>query len=362
MRGLKMKTPRLLPVVLVSVVASLTLTAAPRAQNVAVPVIISTDTSTGLQNGWRSGVSDIDDGLAIAMALSFPEAIDVRGIVVTWGNNLMEPEFAVAERVVQGMGADVPVLHGASRGLPVYPVVDYDGTTVNSACLNEGVEFMASELTESATPITMIAIGPLTDLACLAMNYPQLLDKIDRVVALMGRNPNEAFDINGHYLSDLNLVVDPIAGKYLIDQTSLRFTFMTFPLSSSALVPRSDREILCQSALPLASQFLCPAVVPWIDQWNRTFAEDGFHPWDQNTIYDLVDPEAFQCAPATYELVDCGDGQCAGHDPNDPDRLSTETVQLWLTPTEERTRIEACTAYAPGGKDAFLNAIFEFAR
>jgi hypothetical protein len=31
-------------------------------------VIISTDLATGLNGGWRAGYSDIDDGLAVAMA------------------------------------------------------------------------------------------------------------------------------------------------------------------------------------------------------------------------------------------------------------------------------------------------------
>ena len=39
------------------------------------------DTATGLSNGWRAGASDIDDGLAIAMALAAPE-LDVLGVVV----------------------------------------------------------------------------------------------------------------------------------------------------------------------------------------------------------------------------------------------------------------------------------------
>jgi hypothetical protein len=59
------------------------------------PVIISTDLATGLQNGWRAGVNDIADGLAVGMALA-DGALDVRGVVVTFGNNDVEPEALVA--------------------------------------------------------------------------------------------------------------------------------------------------------------------------------------------------------------------------------------------------------------------------
>src|SRR5580692_11673295 len=72
--------------------------AAPR-RPAAVQVIISSDVATGLMGGWRAGPSDIDDGLAVGMALGLP-ALEVRGVVVTLGNNNVQPEIAVAQRIV----------------------------------------------------------------------------------------------------------------------------------------------------------------------------------------------------------------------------------------------------------------------
>jgi inosine-uridine nucleoside N-ribohydrolase len=291
------------------------------AQNGPVPVIISTDSATGLQGGWRSGVSDIDDGLAIAMALASPK-LEVRGVVVTFGNNLMEPEFAVASRVVEGMGVAVPVVRGASRPLPEAAVTRYDGSAVDGACLNEGVRFMAGELRGSAAPVTIVAIGPLTDVACLALNFLDADAGIARVVALGGRAPNQAFDINGVYLTDFNLAQDIPAISYLLDETTIPIRFMPFGLTSSVLVAAGERATLCASKLAVAADYLCPALARWIDFWTKTFAEDGFHPWDQNAVYVTAAPEAFDCAPAKYELVDCAKGRCAGHDPANPTRLA----------------------------------------
>ncbi|HXB20256.1 MAG TPA: hypothetical protein VNV88_02685, partial [Candidatus Solibacter sp.] len=42
-------------------------------------VIISTDLATGLNGGWRPGYSDIDDGLAVAMAY-FSGQLKVHGV------------------------------------------------------------------------------------------------------------------------------------------------------------------------------------------------------------------------------------------------------------------------------------------
>src|SRR5258708_2930706 len=71
------------------------------AQNPAIKnVIISTDLATGLNGGWRAGYSDIDDGMAVAMAY-FSGQFNILGVVVTFGNNYMEPEFQTAKTLIQ---------------------------------------------------------------------------------------------------------------------------------------------------------------------------------------------------------------------------------------------------------------------
>ena len=219
---------RTAPVLLALLVAPFAMPASAAAAP--LPVIISTDTATGLSNGWRAGASDIDDGLAIAMALAAPE-LDVLGVVVTWGNNLMEPEAAIAQRVVAGMGAEVPVVRGAPRPLPEVPVTLYDGSAVNDACLNDGVRFMADALAKSAAPVAIAAIGPLTDVACLAQNFPDAAANIAEVVVIGGRDPHQAFAINGVYLSDFNLANDIPAVAWLLDKTTIPLRFMPFGLT-----------------------------------------------------------------------------------------------------------------------------------
>lgn len=352
---------RCLAIAALAVPLSLTLAPSGLAQDDPIPVIISTDASTGLANGWLEGASEIDDGLAIAMALALPE-LDVRVVVATWGNNLIEPEAEVARRIVLGMGTDIPVLHGAPRPLPEYPVTLYDGSPVNSACLNEGVRFMAAELVASAEPVTLLAIGPLTDVACLALNYPSAAGKIARVVVVGGRSPDEALEINGILLADFNLALDIAALRHLLEETSLPLQFMPLGLTSSVLVPANDRRVLCRSDLPLAADYFCPGVRPWIDTWHKTFKENGFHPWDQNAVYAVARPDAFACTPASAKIVDCAKQQCAGQDADHPTVPVPETAQLWLSPDAKATRISVCNGYAEGGREAFLDAIFAFAK
>ena len=327
-----------------------------------MPVIFSTDTATGLRGGPVDQASDIDDGLAIAMALDLP-SLDVLGVVVTFGNNLMEPQYAVAQRVVGGMGSDVPVLRGAPRPLPEVTVQSYDGATIDSACLNEGVTFIAEQLAASDAPVTILAIGPLTDIACLAINYPEATQAIERVVVIGGRDPEQVLEISGQFVPDFNPATDIPALRYLLAETSIPLRFLPFNLTYSVLVPAEERAVLCDSALPLASDYFCPAILPRNDQWNESFAENGFHPWDQNAVYVTAQPDAYACEPASYALVDCAAAVCPGHDAAVPIRLADEPGQLWLTPDPASTRVEFCPSYASeDAKRAFEAAVFGFAR
>src|ERR1700688_990690 len=115
----------------------------------AVQVIISSDVATGLVGGWRAGPSDIDDGLAVGMALGLP-AVEVRGVVVTLGNNNVQPEGAVAQRIVDDLllRPPVPVVSGSSQRLTAPPVTWYDGHWLPAECVNDGVRFMAAQLRE----------------------------------------------------------------------------------------------------------------------------------------------------------------------------------------------------------------------
>lgn len=343
--------------------------AAERADASGIPVLISTDSSTGLIGGWRAGRSDIDDGLAIAMA-HHAEELDLRGVVVTFGNNDLEPQALVAERIAAELEGDVPVLRGASVALTSPQVEWTDGGEIPEACWNEGVAFMEEAIAAEPEPMTILAIGPLTDLACLLLNRPEAAEGIGQVVAIMGRSPEQSFAINGVTgLTDFNFVMDVRAAQ-LVLESEVSLALMPFELTSSALVPAESLEVLRESPSPL-NDFFLSATEPWVDYWNTVFSEEGFHPWDQNAIYYAMRPEAFACEMAGYELVSCPsapyhddeDNVCAGHGSDQPTSLDKESAQLWASPDTSPARLTYCGAYASdGAREGFLEAVWDFAR
>lgn len=358
----------------------------PQDETEATPIILVSDVATGLVGGWRTTTSDIDDGWAVGMAVADP-TLDLRGVVVTFGNGLVDPEVVVAEKIVRDLldEPEIPVVRGAAEALSTEQTFWYDGTPLNPACINDGVTFMAEQLRDAEQPITLVGIGPLTDVACLVQNFPEDAAQAAGLIVLMGREPHQEFRIGDTTgLTDFNHVMDEQAIGIILANSAIPVTYMTFPLTSSALVPQDRVDAYAEDERALAGFFYASAI-NWIDQWQSWgFDEDGFHPWDNNPVFYAAHPDAFQCQEVDAAMVvqcagspnhDSDDNLCAGHGPDQPSGLDKEGSQLWLgnesvCATDDETCQDQvteyrggtiCTAYADDAAQAgFIDAIFEF--
>jgi pyrimidine-specific ribonucleoside hydrolase len=141
----------------------------------------------------------IDDAVAILLALASPE-VDLRLVTSVHGNVELAQTTENALRVLHLAGrADVPVAAGARAAL-VHPQPERAGHVHGSAGLG-GVDLppsparvdprpavvaLAELLEGSPEPVTVAAIGPLTNIALLLAVYPDAAARIDRLVVMGG--------------------------------------------------------------------------------------------------------------------------------------------------------------------------------
>jgi pyrimidine-specific ribonucleoside hydrolase len=153
---------------------------------VPLPLVIDTDPG-------------IDDALAILLALASPE-VDLRLVTTVHGNVELAQTTENALRVLHLAGrADVPVAAGARESL-VHPQPERAGHVHGDAGLG-GVELppspavpyprpavvaLADLLMTSPEPVTVVAIGPLTNLALLLRGFPDAAARIGRLVVMGG--------------------------------------------------------------------------------------------------------------------------------------------------------------------------------
>ncbi len=329
-------------------------------------VLFSTDFTPGLVGPLPASPypSDVDDGIAVALALN-AKALRVDGLAIQFGNNEAEPSTRVAREMVHDvMGRrEIPIAQGASSKLPPAPQA---GTP--DPCRNAGVELLARELREG--PATVIASGPLTDLACLARTDPVAAGNVVEVLAQVGARPGEPYDLNGRpALFSLNVGADPEAVRTVLSSPALAgatFTASPYHHAGGYLLDSARVDRLGGSSPE--GVWLRDKARAFRAFWTAAFGDLGLRPWDQSLVYALMAPEEVRRVDVGWRLVDCSDptgrnagAACAGHGPTQFVTRDGEGQQLWLGPgpgQAARPRLQVLDGYAaPGGPARFLDTV-----
>ncbi len=167
----------------------------------------------------------IDDALALMMALSSSE-LHVQGITITCGNAPVQMGFANAKKVLKHMNRlDVPIYIGARQPLkkPYIHALDTHGADgLGESFLDEvkgyhqemdAVAFLSETLRSG--PCTVIAIGPLTNLAQLIENAPDAFANIDTLISMGGNDRSHG---NCSPVAEYNYWEDPHSAAIVYQQ------------------------------------------------------------------------------------------------------------------------------------------------
>ena len=138
----------------------------------------------------------IDDSLAIMLALTSPE-IEVLGITIVCGNSPVEMGFENAKKILKQMNRlDVPVYMGEPRPLKrdyVNALDTHGADGLGESFLPEvpgyqqeigAVDFLSKALIKEK--VSVIALGPMTNLARLIQKAPAAFDQIEELVSMGG--------------------------------------------------------------------------------------------------------------------------------------------------------------------------------
>ena len=166
----------------------------------------------------------IDDSLAIMLALTSPE-IEVLGITIVCGNSPVEMGFENAKKILKQMNRlDVPVYMGEPRPLKrdyVNALDTHGADGLGESFLPEvpgyqqeigAVDFLSKALIKEK--VSVIALGPMTNLARLIQKSPAAFDQIEELVSMGG-----SFKSHGNCspVAEYNYWCDPDAAALVYD-------------------------------------------------------------------------------------------------------------------------------------------------
>ena len=167
----------------------------------------------------------IDDALALMLALRSPE-LEILGITVVSGNVPAKKGASNAQKVLHWMNRpDIPVYLGEELPL-VRPYVDAMDThgedglgeshypeITNQIMDESGVEFLTHTLKNAAQtndPVSIIALGPLTNLAKVIQEDPQSLAGLGELISMGGSYQSHG---NCSPVAEYNYWCDPHAAE-----------------------------------------------------------------------------------------------------------------------------------------------------
>lgn len=240
---------------------------------------IDTDIAVGMERDARNkgGYSDVDDGYAIHQLLA-SDKVEVAAISAVFGNTKLENAYRLCQHMSD---------HFTDGALPVYKGAA-EAMKIDDVKTNEAVEALAKTLTKEK--LTILAIGPATNVGILLLKYPGLASQIKEVVLVAGRRTAKDYFIIGNpgmRAWDLNFDLDNDAFRVMFE-SKLNITLCPYEISKKVWIKEEDLSIL--STRSSTAKWLAKHSENWLNQWKEMGA-DGFNPFDVLASHYLIAPE-----------------------------------------------------------------------
>ena len=255
-----------------------------------LPIILDTDPG-------------IDDAAAIAAALFSPQ-LEVKLITTVAGNVPVEKTTRNALQLLEFWQQAIPVAKGAACPL-LRPAKD--AATVHGESGMAGYHFPAPQqlplavpafqaiydcLMASPSPLTLVTIGPLTNIALLLVQYPQCRARIRRVVMMGGSAGRGNFTPNAEF----NIGVDPEAAAQVFN-SGLEIVMCGLDVTNKAIL---SPDFLARLPAMNRTGAMLHAM---FSHYRSGSMQTGLRMHDLTAIAWLVKPELFrtQACPVVVE-------------------------------------------------------------
>lgn len=257
-----------------------------------------------------------DDGMALLLAVKSPE-LHILGVTTVMGNDTVERATADALRVLEIAGrSDIPVYRGAAQPLR-HRATDWarhaygkwwstdppppppGGFARSKPAAGSAAEFIARTVDANPGAITVVAIGPLTNLATALQRDPSLASKIARVVIMGGAIaalPGGAGNMTPD--AEFNIWVDPEAAR-LVFRSGVPITLTPLNATRQTRFTREWYDRIVAADTPVTRLIR--------DRVGPQFAADpGRAPqmFDQLAVAALIDPAIVRTVDLYVDVVD----------------------------------------------------------
>ena len=265
----------------------------------------------------------VDDAMALLLALRSPE-IEVLGVTTVFGNSSVEVTTRNALNLLDFAGrADIPVASGAGRPL-IHPMIETAEIVHGDDAMGNigwthvhnpqqhpitphAAQFIVDTVMRRPGEITLVAIGPLTNLA-LALQIEPRIAQHTREVVIMGGSILAMGNVSP--LAEANVHCDPHAAA-LVFGAGWPLTMAGLDVTQSVQMGSAYFARLAESGDPFGA--FVARIAPFYQAFHRdwySYVDGAVDTHDPSAIAYLIDPTLFE--GQHWSVVVPVDGPAAG--------------------------------------------------
>lgn len=212
--------------------------------------------------------TDVDDAVALAYLLSHPDC-ELLGITTVTGE--ANKRASLASVLCQAAGKEIPIYPGAEKPMQgeqrqlfaqqaaALPRWDHQADFP----LNQAVDFLANTIRSHPGEVTLLTIGPLTNIGMLFSDHPDLPELLAGLVMMGG---SFASDASANERVEWNMAGDPLASEVVYKAPVRLHRSLGLNVTQQVIMP----------AEAVREQFTAPLLKPVVDMAEIWFAQ--FYP------------------------------------------------------------------------------------
>ena len=271
-------------------------------------------------------ILDTDPGIDDAMAILFAEAhpdISLEAITCVYGNATIENATANALFLKKKYSLKADVVKGADKPLERPPVGattivhgetgfgDFHAPKIEDlkADPRPAYQYIIDSVRSQPGEITLVAVGPLTNLALALKAAPDIVDLVKEVVVMGG-----AFGVNGHRgnvtpYAEANIHDDPHAAD-LVFTARWPTTIIGLDVTQQSFFTRQYLDEL-RGAAGEPGEFIWKISRFYLKFYSQKLGLEGCHVHDPSAIAYVIDKSLFTLREGPVRVVT--DGPAEGH-------------------------------------------------
>jgi purine nucleosidase len=223
---------------------------------------------------------EVDDALALMLAINNPKAIKIVGLsTITNTDYAVKTANFLLKKYAQKQ--KIPVFGGSDKANDL------------------GIENEASQALTNALSkekLTILAIGPLTNIGTVVKNHPELVTQIEEVIVCAGRTQNYPFKFGTGdiIVGDYNFETDVESFRAVLE-SGVKMVFAGFESSEGIVLGKNDINFLNNQS----NKWIYQELRLWQDSFVDIFGSPAFVAWDTTPVGYLTHPQYFK----TYKKI-----------------------------------------------------------